>query len=188
MIRTFVAVESSEAVRRRAVELIRTLDAAGADVKWVEPQNMHLTLKFLGDVPEPDVPGVCQAVQEAVAGVRPFDMQVHSAGAFPSAGRPRAVWLGAAGGAEAMIALQAAVDKALRKLGFPKEHRRFEPHLTIGRVRGGGPAVAELGRLLRPLSDFDAGQFRVAETVVFASHLTPKGATYETLGRAALGG
>jgi 2'-5' RNA ligase len=188
MIRTFIAVETSEAVRRRAVELIRALDVAGADVKWVEPQNMHLTLKFLGDVAEADVPGVCQAVQEAVAGVQPFDMAVRGAGAFPSAGRPRTLWLGAAAGAEAMIALQAAVEKPLRALGFPKEHRRFEPHLTIGRVRGGGPTVAELGRLVRQFSDFDAGPFRVVETVVFASHLSPKGATYEALGRAPLGG
>ena len=187
-IRTFVAVETSEAVRRRAVELVRTLAAAGADVKWVEPYNLHLTLKFLDEVAEPDMPGVCRAVQEAAAAVPPFDIEVRGAGAFPSPGRPRTLWLGAAGGAEAMIALQAAIDKALRKLGFPKETRRFEPHLTIGRVRGGGPTVVQLGRLLREQAEFDAGQFRVIETVVFASHLSPAGSTYEALSRAALDG
>ena len=87
-----------------------------------------------------------------------------------------------------MAALAAALEKALAKLGFPKEARRFEPHLTIGRVRGGGPALAELGRLLRQHAAFEAGRFHVAEVVVFASHLSPKGPTYAPLARAPLGG
>ncbi|MGD0899665.1 MAG: RNA 2',3'-cyclic phosphodiesterase [Thermoguttaceae bacterium] len=187
-IRTFIAVETSEAVRRRAVELERKLDAARADVKWVESHNLHLTVRFLGDVAEPNLAEVCEAVRQAVVGLPPFDMEVRSAGAFPNAGRPRTVWLGAREGAEAMVALAAAVEKAMAALGFPKEARRFEPHLTIGRVRGGGAAIAELGRLLRQEAEFDAGRFRVAETVVFSSVLGPKGPTYTALSRAPLGG
>jgi 2'-5' RNA ligase len=187
-LRTFIAVETSEAVRDRVVDLIRALQAARADVKWVERQNLHLTLKFLGDVTDPDLPRVCEAAQQAAAGLPPFDLQIRAAGAFPHPGRPRTLWLGAGEGADATAALAAQIEKALAKLGFPKEGRRFETHLTIGRVRGGGPALAELGRLLREQAAFDAGRFRVAEVVVFASHLSPKGPTYEPLARAALAG
>jgi 2'-5' RNA ligase len=187
-IRTFIAVETSQAVRDRAAELMDSLQVARADVKWVQRQNLHLTLKFLGDVAEPDLPGVCEVVRQAVSGLSPFELEIRSAGAFPHPGRPRTLWLGAGEGAEAAAALAAAIEKALRKLGFPKEARRFETHLTIGRVRGGGPALAELGRLLREHAAFDAGRFRVAEVVVFASHLGPKGPTYEPLGCAPLAG
>ncbi|MGA2066449.1 MAG: RNA 2',3'-cyclic phosphodiesterase [Thermoguttaceae bacterium] len=193
-IRTFVAVETGEAVRRRAAELMDALRAgplgtAPADVKWVERQNLHITLKFLGDVAEPDLPGVCEAVRQAAAGLPPFDLEIRAAGAFPHPGRPRTLWLGAGDGGEAMAALAAAIEKALHKLGYPKEGRRFETHLTIGRVRGGSaPALAELGRLLRQHAAFDAGRFHVAEVVTFASHLGPKGPTYDALSRAPLGG
>jgi RNA 2',3'-cyclic 3'-phosphodiesterase len=188
MIRTFVAVEASEAVRRRAEELIDALRVAGADVKWVERQNMHLTLKFLGDVPSRDIPEVCRAVQSAVAAAQPLELHLRGAGAFPSAGRPRTVWLGAAEGEEELAAVQHQVDLALRKLGHPKEDRRFEPHLTLGRVRGGGSTIAELGRLLKQHAAFDAGHFQIAEAIVFSSRLTAKGPIYAALCRAELSG
>ena len=186
-IRTFVAVETSEAVRRRAEELIESLRAAGAEVKWVERQNMHLTLKFLGDVPSSEVADVCQAVQSVAAQARPLEVQLRGAGAFPSAGRPRTVWLAVAAGEEELASLHRGVEKSLVKLGYPKEGRRFEPHLTLGRVRSGGPAAAELGKLLKQQADFDAGRFSVAEAVVFSSQLTPKGPIYTALCRAPLG-
>ncbi len=85
-----------------------------------------------------------------------------------------------------MIALHAAVEAALSKLGFRKEHRRFEPHLTLGRARSGGPAVTELGQMLRGQADFQAGVGHVAEVVVFSSELQPTGPLYAALGRARL--
>ncbi len=187
-VRTFVAVEIDATVRGRAAELIVALGAAGADVKWVDPRNLHLTLKFLDEVAVAEIPRVCDAVERAAAGVEPFDLEVRGAGAFPNAGRPKTVWLGARGGQEPMIALHASVEAALGKLGFRKEHRRFEPHLTLGRVRSGGPAVASLGGLLRQQAEFDAGVCHVGELVVFSSELTPAGPVYAALGRASLGG
>lgn len=185
--RTFVAVEIAESVRRRAAELVELLRAARADVKWVEPHNMHLTLKFLDEVPLEAIAGVSEAVQQAVASVEPLVFETRGAGAFPSIGRPRTIWLGAGEGEDALVALQSAVDRALRKLGFPKESRRYEPHLTLGRVRGGGPAVVELARLLRGQIEFDAGRSTIDQVVVFASHLSPQGPTYEALSRVPLG-
>jgi 2'-5' RNA ligase len=187
-VRTFVAVEIDAAVRARAVELIHRLDAAGADVKWVDPENLHLTLKFLDEVAVAEIPRVCDALQRGADGVAPLDLELRGAGAFPNASRPKTVWLGARRGQQQMIALHAAVEAALSQLGFRKEHRRFEPHLTLGRVRSGGPAVAALGQLLCQQSDFQAGQCHVAEVVVFSSELTPAGPLYAALGRARLCG
>jgi len=186
-IRTFVAVELNPAIRARAAELIAALRAAPADVKWVEVENLHLTLRFLGDVPMDEIPDVCRAVANAAARVEPFDLEVRGAGAFPNAARPRTIWLGARQGAEAMVALHREVEGALGKLGFRKEHRRFQPHLTIGRVRHGGPAMADLGNLVWRHADFNAGLLGVHESVVFSSQLQPTGPIYAALGRAPLG-
>ncbi|OHB66891.1 MAG: 2'-5' RNA ligase, partial [Planctomycetes bacterium RBG_13_63_9] len=180
-VRTFVAVEISSAVRERAGELIEVLRASGADVKWVEVGNLHLTLKFLGDVASREIPRVCEAVERGTAKVAPFELEVRGAGAFPDARRPRTVWLGVGNGAEEMVELHRHVEAKLSKLGYRKEHRRFQAHLTIGRVRGGGPAVVELGQRIEQQSDLLAGKMQVREVVVFSSQLDRSGPTYEAL-------
>ncbi len=186
-VRTFVAVETSAAVRQRAAELIAIFAATGAKVSWVQPHNLHLTLKFLDEVPLNSIPQVSAAVQKATATCEPFELEICRAGAFPSAGRPRTLWLGTGEGSEALGKLHAALENELKPLGFPKEHRRFAAHLTIGRVRGPGPGLGELGPLIQQHADFTAGRFPVAELIVFSSQLTPQGPIYEVLSRAALG-
>jgi RNA 2',3'-cyclic 3'-phosphodiesterase len=187
-LRTFVAVEIDQPIRARAAALIETLRASTADVKWVETHNLHLTLKFLGDVHERDLADVCRAVQKGAAEVNPFEMEVRGAGAFPRAARPRTVWIGAGSGAEQMIGLHDAVESALAKLGYRKEHRRFQTHLTIGRVRGAGSGITELGKLVEQHSEFLVGRMTVPTVTVFSSTLTPSGPIYETIGTAQLGG
>ena len=185
-LRTFIAVETSDAVRQRAAELIRVFAATGAKVSWVKPQNLHLTLKFLDEVPLNSIPQISAAVQEAAAACEPFELEIGAAGAFPSAGRPRTLWLGTRGGSEPLSDLHAALERVLKPLGFPKEHRRFAAHLTIGRVRGPGPGLVELAPLIKQYAEFTAGRFPVAELVVFSSELSPQGPTYEALSRAML--
>jgi 2'-5' RNA ligase len=187
-IRTFVAVETGAEVRKRAAELIERLGEAGADVNWVAPRNLHLTLKFLGDVALRETARVCEAVERAAREVEPFELEIVSAGAFPNVGRPRTVWLGSGQGEDLMGQLHQHVETRLQKLGFRKDARRYQTHLTIGRVRRGGPDVAELGRLIRENADFQAGRITVSEMIVFASRLDSTGPTYEPLGRAKLGG
>jgi 2'-5' RNA ligase len=187
-IRTFVAVEINSAVRDRAAKLIEQLCSAAADVKWVDVHNLHLTLKFLGDVPSREINQVCEAVQQGAAEVAPFELEVRGAGAFANARRPRTLWLGSGSGEEEMVVLHKHIEGVLAKLGFRKEHRRFHPHLTIGRVRRGGPGVAELGQLIEQHADFLAGRVKVSQVVVFSSQLGRSGPTYETLSRAKLGG
>ena len=130
-VRTFIAVEMNDRVRQQAVALVESLAAAGADVKWVDAQNLHLTIKFLDEVAMKEIPRVCEAVARAAAGAAPFEMEIRGAGAFPNAARPKTVWLGAGGGEEQMAALFAALETSLAKLGFRKEARRFVPHLTL---------------------------------------------------------
>jgi 2'-5' RNA ligase len=187
MIRTFIAVEISPEVLARAAELSAALRPAGADVKWVETHNLHLTVKFLGDVQDEQLADVIRAVQGAAAKVEPFELEVHGAGAFPNAGRPRTIWLGARDGSEAMADLAAAIEKALKPLGFSPEHRRFQPHLTIGRVREVRRGLKELSERLWQFADFAAGRTPVEEAIVFSSDLTPRGPIYQRLGTAALG-
>jgi RNA 2',3'-cyclic 3'-phosphodiesterase len=186
-LRTFVAVEISGPIRARAGELIAALAGTAADVKWVEPHNLHLTLKFLGDVHQREIAEVCKAVARGAAEVQPFELEVRGAGAFPNAARPRTVWLGASEGAEQMVVLHDRVETALAELGYREEHRRFQTHLTIGRVRGVEPGIAELGELLQQHADSSIGHMTVQKVTVFCSTLTSAGPIYEVLGTARLG-
>jgi RNA 2',3'-cyclic 3'-phosphodiesterase len=187
-LRTFAAVEITRAIRARAGELIAALAGTAADVKWVEPHNLHLTLKFLGDVHERDISEVCKALARGAAEAEPFELEVRGAGAFPHAARPRTVWLGTTVGAETMVTLHDRVETELAELGYREEHRRFQAHLTIGRVRGAGPGITELGKRLQEHGDFLAGRMTVDKVTLFASTLTPDGPIYEVLGTASLGG
>lgn len=187
-LRTFVAVEISEPIRARATELIAALDGTAAEVKWVEPHNLHLTLKFLGEVHQREIARVCRAVELGAAQLAPFPLDVRGAGAFPNVARPRTVWFGAGEGTEQMVRLHDRVETALAELGYREEHRRFQVHLTIGRVRGGGPGIVELGSLLKKHADFSAGKMTVERVTIFASRLTPDGPIHEVLGSARLGG
>ncbi|HVX13902.1 MAG TPA: RNA 2',3'-cyclic phosphodiesterase [Pirellulales bacterium] len=186
-LRTFIAVEVSSEVRGRARQLIGRLQETGAKVTWVKPEALHLTLKFLGDVDLIDVPSVCQAVQEAVADLPPFEFQVHGAGAFPSVARPRTIWLGVGAGDEELVGLHGAVERAVSGLGFRHENRRFRPHLTLGRVRG-DRELGELGRLITANAEFTGGVTSIDDVVVFSSELESDGPIHEPLAIAPLNG
>lgn len=185
-LRTFVAIETGQEVHGPASKLITKLCRSRAQVKWVAPDKLHLTLKFLGDVPSTEINGVCSAVQRAVAGKQPFQINCHGAGAFPDSKRPRTIWIGVREPSEAIRALQNSVDEELQKLGFPAERRRFQPHITLGRVRGGGSAIQDLGCLIDQHAKFEAGQILVGEIVVFSSDQGPQGPVYTPLSRVKL--
>jgi 2'-5' RNA ligase len=184
-IRTFVAIETTDDLRRRAGEVSARLHHVGGDWKWVTPANLHWTLHFLGDVEELEIPAVCTAVATAAGECEPFELTAVGAGAFPSADRPRTIWIGAGQGADAMVALQRGIERRLKKLGYRGDNRRFVPHLTLGRAgRHGRPP--SLSGELSALSDFDAGSMLVNEVIVFSSQLTGDGPSYDPLARAPL--
>jgi len=188
VIRTFVAVEVPAEVKDRARQLIDRLRIGPAKVKWVEPEHMHWTLKFLGDVHMLETPAVCAAVQRAVEPLAPFDIEACGAGAFPDFHRPRTVWIGTGEGSEAMVELHDAIDHELSKLGYRGENRRFRPHLTVGRVRQSPEGIEQLGQLVRENATFASGLSTVYEVVVFSSQLSNRGPTYEPLCHAELKG
>jgi 2'-5' RNA ligase len=186
-IRTFIAVAVSQQVRQAAVNLVSRLQlsASADDVKWVAAENLHWTLQFLGNVDEREIPTVCDAVSTAVAELEPFDLEARGAGAFPSADRPRTLWIGAGQGDRAMTVLHSAIERRLKKRGFRGEERRFVPHITIGRAgRKGRPQ--SLAVELSDFADYEGGMMLVDEVAVYASQLGPGGPTYEILGRAPL--
>lgn len=187
-IRTFIALHVSQAVRASAGDLIEQLRDCPASVKWVAPEHMHLTLKFLGDVPEQELADVCRVVGEVCDETGAFEIQYGGAGAFPNLGRPRTVWLGVQEGAEPLEKLQKKIERALRDLGFRRERRRYHGHLTLGRVRGGGPEQGELGELLRGYGDFRTPRMLAEEVRVYASYLDKEGPTHEVLASCPLEG
>jgi 2'-5' RNA ligase len=185
-LRTFIAVSIPEDVRTRALAAAKQLAAVAPDVKWVEPQSLHWTLQFLGNVDQREIGEICAAVAEAALEHEPFDLEICGAGAFPSPDRPRTLWLGVGQGADQMIALQGSIERSLEPLGFRGEARRYTPHLTIGRPGRGAPP-RELAAELIALADFQAGTMLVDEVVVYSSELTREGPLYEPLGFAPLG-
>jgi len=187
-IRTFIAVESSPEVREAAGRLVQQWERLSRDVKWVEPENMHLTLKFLGDVDSEQIPSVTEAVRKAAAECRPFELEIRGTGAFPSLRRPNVFWLGVGQGAELLGILAQKVERTLEPLGFRPEDRPFHGHLTLGRVRRGGGQLAALLERLRKEQDFQAGWVSVRQITLFSSQLTPQGPIYTPLDHAPLAG
>lgn len=187
LLRTFIAVEASGEVRQRCAGLIRTLAASEVKATWTRTENLHHTLKFLGDTADTQLADVCRAMARGAAASEPFVLESVGVGAFPRAAAPRTVWVGAGGGADAMIALHQAIDQELYEIGFAHEARRFQPHLTLGRVRKAGSSLAALAQLIDEHHDFVAGQTAVDEVILFSSVLERGGPVYEVLGRAALG-
>lgn len=186
-IRTFVAVESSPEVQQAAARLIQQLQTLTSHVKWLEPQNMHLTLQFLGEVAEEKIPAIAEALRRATADRKPFSLEIRGAGAFPSLRRPNVFWLGVGQGAAELTALAQKVQWALQPLGFRPENRPFHGHLTLGRVRRGGAGLEKLIGRFRQEENFVAGWICVQNITLFSSQLTPRGPIYTPLEHLPLG-
>lgn len=178
-LRSFVAIPLAPGLRRDLAAWQRTLAARVGGVKWVEEENFHLTLKFLGDTPRHAVGDIQAALERVAAEHGPFEMVLREAGVFPPAGTPRVLWVGADGG-EALASLQRGVDEALAALGWKPEDRAFQPHLTVGRVRREGPR-GDLGPALITARNRVWGAMVVDGFALMQSTLTPRGPIYREL-------
>ncbi len=184
--RTFIAIELGKAVRDRLIGLQESLTASAAGVKWVEPENLHVTLLFLGEVDDRELPGVCRAVQEALSEHAEFTLSVEGVGCFPNLRRLRVVWVGVGQGLQEVVAVHDALERPLLALGcYRREQRRYTPHVTLGRRRGEGPADAFTAALAK-CQGWKAGEVAVRAVHVMASQLTPHGPSYSVLSRAKL--
>ncbi|HSB12352.1 MAG TPA: RNA 2',3'-cyclic phosphodiesterase [Blastocatellia bacterium] len=175
-IRTFICIEIPDSIKRRIGRLQEALRQIEAQISWTKPSNIHLTLKFLGGVEASRIERVGEAVKRAANGIGPFEVEVGGAGCFPSPRSPRVLWVGVPNVAEQLQKLSSRIEDELAREGFPREKRKFSPHLTIGRVRtpGKGASVAE--QLIS--RGFESGSFTATEVIVMRSDLKPTGSIY----------
>lgn len=186
-VRTFIAIDPGKPIHDRIIALQETLARTGAQVKWVEPGNLHLTLLFLGEVDEREVPPVCQAVAGACAKQPAFTMTVESAGCFPNPRRPRVLWVGLSTGSQEVCALHDALEPPLLELGcYRREDRKYTPHITLGRLKT-DPGTDQLAAALVRQAAWKGGDTTVREVHVMSSKLSPNGPEYTVLSRAKLG-
>ena len=180
IIRTFAAICLDEEIRDRISELQAYVKKFASDVKWVEPANFHVTLKFLGDVTTAGITYVQNALDEVGTKFSAFDLTVAGTGVFPTLKRPRIVWVGVKNGREQLSVLAGAVEDALVKAGFEKEEKPFRSHITIGRIRESRPD-ARLVEGLNAVESDDLGAQRVSSIVLMESVLRSGGPAYKPL-------
>ncbi len=184
--RSFVAVDVPASIRQGLATLQARLRESGADVKWVRPESVHLTLKFLGEIRLEAVADIREALGKVIRRHEPFSVKVRGVGCFPRMNQPRVVWVGLCGDGGRLISLQREVESAMEMLGFPPEERGFRPHLTLGRVRS--PKGRErLAGLVQALQEAEVGEFQVRSLVQYQSELHPSGARYTPLWEVLLG-
>lgn len=179
-LRLFIAVSLSSSIRTSIEKRIRTFPPDLEDIRWVEPKNLHVTLKFLGDVPLNDLPQLIRVVTQCTIQIDSFDLTFQGFGVFPSRESPKTIWIGCREGSDALKHLAENINACLIPLGFPKETRRFSPHLTIGRVKRpahGFPLISILDAQQNCLF----GSCSVDEVQIFSSELTRHGAIYDEL-------
>lgn len=185
MIRTFVGIELDEATRGLLADEIAYLKHAAPAVRWVAPENLHLTLKFVGDVRERDLPELLATVSEVTAQHDPFSLRVLGLGVFPRPDRPRVLWAGCAEGSDQATRLARDLEAACARIGYPPEKRPYRPHITLGRVKNPRDADEAILRIEDGANtDFDSTDVRSA--VVFMSELTKSGAEYTPMHHAML--
>jgi 2'-5' RNA ligase len=185
MLRTFLAIDLTDDVRRAIVRAQGELKKlAGRGVSWVRPENMHITLKFLGEVDEARLPEVVDATCDAVGGAIPFEVDVQGLGTFGRR-QPKVIWAGVLDPDGRMTDVFRAVEAALAPLGFAADTRRYLPHVTLGRVRRG--AVRSLVDRIERERETAFGPVPVESVTVYTSRLTKTGPIYSIAGHAPLG-
>ena len=175
--RGFIAIDLD--VPYKIVEFENEIKKIGANVKLVEPKNMHLTLKFLGDTNEGLVDEIEKIMKESVEGTNPFNIQLKGTGVFPNQNYIKIVWIGIENGGQ-IAPIAQKIDEKISKLGFKKEKRRFSPHLTIGRVKS-AKNKNQLLQIIENYKDVMFADITVDILQLKKSELTPKGPIYTTL-------
>jgi len=179
-VRTFIAIEIPNTVISKIRELQDAIKAYGFKIRWVRAENIHLTLKFLGDVEEIKINEIAKAVSKTAEEHSPISLKAKGIGVFPGIKRPRVLWVGLAGQLEALVKLQKTLDENLIVLDFSREKRAFKGHLTMGRIKD-RIDVKKLGDALMAFRRFESETFTAGQIILYKSDLTPSGAVYTKL-------
>jgi len=183
-IRSFIAIELPEEVREGLSGLRNAINRdEHRFVKWVSPDGIHLTLKFLGNITAKRVTEITEAIEEATREISPFHLEISGLGAFPSLKHTRVFWVGISGEVDTLSKLQQNIDSALAVSGFVKEERPFVPHLTLARIRPGASPLERrnFGELVDSTIFEDKYHIQVEAVSLMRSQLTPAGAVYTRL-------
>ena len=182
MLRAFVAVEMPGPVRKALEEVQSGLKQLNIRARWVRPENIHLTLKFLGNIPAGHVPSIGDVLRVVAQAHGRFSLAVAGVGVFPDIRRPKVIWVGLTSRPEALTPLQQDLDGRLAALGFPREEKPFRGHLTIGRFRAEG-LPGPVADAVKRYAAVPFGTFAVEEIVLLKSDLRPEGPLYAPLAR-----
>ena len=187
MVRSFLAIELPKAILNKIEEVQEDLKLSRADIRWVSPGKIHLTLKFFGNIDESKVESIVKAIEGPLNETAPFSVRIKGLGAFPHLKNPRVIWMGLAEGKDRLTSFQRQLEGELEKIGFEKEERPFQPHLTLGRSNS-SRGRDELIGMMEKHKEEEFGGFPVEKVVLFKSDLRPSGPIYTVLRELKLGG
>ena len=182
-IRTFVAVDISNKIRDAAMRQIVEFSALTKDYNWVYRDHMHVTLNFLGDVDESEVPAVCKLIKETVTDFGSFELSIKGLGCFPKPEKPRVIWLGIDQGDAELKQLQSQLADALETMRFPRDRNDFHPHLTLGRLRRGARWTDSIVDAVGSGSSVAGGSTVIEQVIIYSSFLDREGPTYTPMSK-----
>jgi 2'-5' RNA ligase len=180
--RLFIAIEVPEALKKELAVVQGRLRDAGVDASWTRAEGTHLTLKFLGEVSEQQVPDIMSNLRKAAEGTGLLGFSVSGVGTFPNPIKARVVWIGLGGDIDRLTRFQVAVENAMVLLGMAREERKFAPHLTLGRIKYIRSRDTWL-KTLEEVKDITLPGFEVTSVSLMKSELKPSGAVYTEMGR-----
>ncbi len=180
MVRSFLAVELPKPILKKIEEVQGDLRSTHADVRWVNPGKIHLTLKFLGNIEELRIDPIFNSIEETVRNTLPFSLKVRGVGVFPNLKNPRVIWMGLVDGREILISFQKQIETQLEKIGFQREDRPFHPHLTLGRMKSNRGKEELVGGMERHKEE-EFGDLQVERVILFKSDLKTTGPIYTPL-------
>jgi len=184
-LRCFIAIDIPDQIKRDIGELIEIFKKYDTDVKWIAHENIHITLKFLGNTHVDLIHEICKSLGNILLPFEPFYIKIYSVGVFPNRKYPRIIWIGIED-SEILIRLQRDVEESMALLGYQKEDRKFHPHLTVGRVRS-PKGISNLINELDIFKEKHFGNVKVEDVKLMESRLKPSGAQYFCLHKIPLG-
>jgi 2'-5' RNA ligase len=187
LLRSFLAIELPRAILQKIGGVQEDLKSSHADVRWVSPEKIHLTLKFFGNIEESRIEPIVKSIEGPIQTTLPFPLSIRGMGAFPYLKNPRVIWIGLVDGSGILAPFQRQLEIQFEKIGFQVEDRPFHPHLTLGRMKS-SRGKEELIERIEKHREEEFGDFQVERVLLFKSDLRLTGPIYTALREMKLGG